>query len=137
MKLNNPQIVGFGISNKETFLQATQYAKGAIIGSAFMGVTMGCARCHDHKLDPFSQEDYYSLQAFMAGTQEKNHLLGPKEVVDAWHETTNQLNEEIAEATKKKDGVPEQKTRLASLGSAKPLKCAKKKWQKKKHACWN
>ncbi len=36
MKLNNPQIVGFGISNKETFDQATKHAKGAIIGSAFI-----------------------------------------------------------------------------------------------------
>lgn len=36
MKLNNPQIVGFGISNYDTFTQATKYAKGAIIGSAFV-----------------------------------------------------------------------------------------------------
>ena len=36
MKLNNPQIVGFGISDNETFTQATQHAKGAIIGSAFI-----------------------------------------------------------------------------------------------------
>lgn len=36
MNLVNPQIVGFGISNNETFTQATQYAKGAIIGSAFV-----------------------------------------------------------------------------------------------------
>jgi len=36
MKLSNPQIVGFGISNNETFTQATQYGKGAIIGSAFI-----------------------------------------------------------------------------------------------------
>lgn len=36
MELNNPQIVGFGIKDKETFNQATQYAKGAIIGSAFI-----------------------------------------------------------------------------------------------------
>jgi len=36
MKLNNPQIVGFGINNHETFTQATHYAKGAIIGSAFI-----------------------------------------------------------------------------------------------------
>jgi len=36
MNLNNPQIVGFGISNQETFDQATQKAKGAIIGSAFI-----------------------------------------------------------------------------------------------------
>ncbi len=36
MNLKNPQIVGFGISNKETFEQATQQATGAIIGSAFI-----------------------------------------------------------------------------------------------------
>lgn len=36
MNLKNPQIVGFGISNNETFTQATQYTIGAIIGSAFI-----------------------------------------------------------------------------------------------------
>ncbi len=36
MNLKNPQIIGFGISNKETFNQAIQFAKGAIIGSAFI-----------------------------------------------------------------------------------------------------
>lgn len=36
MKLKNPQIVGFGISNARTFDQATEFAKGAIIGSAFI-----------------------------------------------------------------------------------------------------
>ncbi len=36
MNLQNPQIIGFGISDKESFLEATQYASGAIIGSAFI-----------------------------------------------------------------------------------------------------
>jgi tryptophan synthase alpha chain len=36
MKLKNPQVIGFGINNAETFNQATQFAKGAIIGSAFI-----------------------------------------------------------------------------------------------------
>jgi tryptophan synthase alpha chain len=36
MNLKNPQIVGFGISDHKTFTQATSYAKGAIIGSAFI-----------------------------------------------------------------------------------------------------
>lgn len=38
LNLKNPQIVGFGISNKTTFEQATTYAKGAIIGSAFINM---------------------------------------------------------------------------------------------------
>lgn len=36
MQLNNPQVIGFGISNTETFTQATTYQQGAIIGSAFI-----------------------------------------------------------------------------------------------------
>ena len=35
-----------------------------IVGAAFLGVTVGCARCHDHKFDPIRQSDYYRLQAF-------------------------------------------------------------------------
>lgn len=38
MKLRHPQLIGFGISNHETFSQASQYAQGAIIGSAFIKV---------------------------------------------------------------------------------------------------
>jgi len=35
-----------------------------------MGLTLGCARCHDHKLEPFTQEDYFSLQAIFATARE-------------------------------------------------------------------
>ena len=38
-------------------------------GAAFLGVTLGCARCHDHKFDPFPQKDYYSLQAIFAASE--------------------------------------------------------------------
>ena len=39
-------------------------------GAAFLGVTMGCARCHNHKFDPLTQRDYYRLQAVFASSQE-------------------------------------------------------------------
>jgi hypothetical protein len=38
------------------------------VGQAILGTTVGCARCHNHKTDKFSQKDYYSLQAFFANT---------------------------------------------------------------------
>ncbi len=42
-----------------------------VIGKAFLGLTLGCARCHDHKFDPVTTEDYYSL----AGIFYSSHIL--------------------------------------------------------------
>ncbi len=38
-------------------------------GSAFLGLTVGCARCHDHKFDPIPQTDYYAMKAVFEGVQ--------------------------------------------------------------------
>jgi hypothetical protein len=42
------------------------------VGSAFLGLTVGCARCHNHKFDPILQSDYYRLQAVLAATDLKD-----------------------------------------------------------------
>src|SRR4051794_14274493 len=41
------------------------------VGAAFLGLTVGCARCHDHKFDPISQRDYYRMNAIFAGSVER------------------------------------------------------------------
>ena len=39
------------------------------ITQTFLGLSVACARCHDHKFDPISQRDYYAMQAFVAGVE--------------------------------------------------------------------
>ena len=39
-------------------------------GTAFLGLTMECTRCHDHKYDPVTQKDYFSLSAFFNNIDE-------------------------------------------------------------------
>ncbi len=46
----------------------------ATFGKAFLGLTVECARCHDHKYDPISQKDYYSLGAFFAQNNEYGQI---------------------------------------------------------------
>jgi hypothetical protein len=46
------------------------------VGAAFLGLTIGCARCHDHKFDPIPQTDYYRLAAVFAGVQHGERPLG-------------------------------------------------------------
>ena len=48
------------------------------IGLVFLGLTVGCARCHDHRFDDFPQDDYYRLQAFFAATHEHDIILADK-----------------------------------------------------------
>ncbi len=52
------------------------------LGQAFMGLTLGCARCHDHKFDPITASDYYGLAGIFYSTKTmRNHS-----VVAAWNE---------------------------------------------------
>lgn len=44
-------------------------------GASVLGLTLGCARCHDHKYDPIPQRDYYRLQAFFAAVQPRDDLI--------------------------------------------------------------
>ena len=50
--------------------------------STFASATVHCARCHDHKFDPISQEDYYALQAVFAGVDKAERGYDPDPVLD-------------------------------------------------------
>jgi len=71
-----------------------------IIGSAILGLTVGCARCHNHKLEPISQKDYYRLQAYLAATEEHNLVLATADEQQAWEAATKKGKDEIARVQK-------------------------------------
>jgi hypothetical protein len=68
-----------------------------IVGSALLGVTLGCARCHDHKFDPFRQSDYYRMQGFFAAVQSNDvPRATPAEQAD-WKTRSEQYAQQIKE----------------------------------------
>ncbi|HVW85150.1 MAG TPA: DUF1549 domain-containing protein, partial [Bryobacteraceae bacterium] len=70
------------------------------LSAAWLGSTMGCAECHDHKFDPFTSKDFYSMKAFFADIKETG--LMPDRGADAW-------------GSKLLLPTPDQKTRLDAL----------------------
>jgi len=75
-----------------------------VVGSAFLGLTVECAQCHNHKFDPISHKDYYSLQAFFANTAADDRIViaPPQQVQEherklaLWEGKTREIREEIS-----------------------------------------
>ncbi|MEZ6139266.1 MAG: DUF1549 and DUF1553 domain-containing protein [Zavarzinella sp.] len=65
------------------------------VGAAFLGLTMNCARCHDHKFDPISQKDYYQMEAFFANTEMKDVSFGDPAVLAEYDNKLKKLNQQI------------------------------------------
>ncbi|MGH9855386.1 MAG: DUF1553 domain-containing protein, partial [Blastocatellia bacterium] len=66
-------------TNAEDGLVPEEYAVEYVVdrvdttSTVFMGLTMGCARCHNHKYDPFTQKEYYQLTAYFNSIDEDGH----------------------------------------------------------------
>lgn len=68
-------------------------------GTAFLGMTIGCARCHNHKFDPIRQKDYYAMQAVFAGVKFGERMLPERGDPQAKEELSD-LRKRLAEMEK-------------------------------------
>ena len=68
------------------------------LGKAVLGMTMGCARCHDHKFDPISAHDYYALAGIFKSTKTMDNF----GVVARWQERPLALPDVVAERNRQK-----------------------------------
>ncbi|PYV38391.1 MAG: hypothetical protein DMG06_25760 [Acidobacteria bacterium] len=64
-------------------------------GAAFLGLTVNCARCHDHKFDPILQADYYRVQAAFAGVHHEERELATQAERDQRHSRERPILDEL------------------------------------------
>ena len=84
------------------------------LGRAFMGLALGCARCHAHKFDPIPHEDYYSLAGIFLSTKTMEHY----KVVASWYERLLGSEEEIAQHEAQKKEIKACESQIAETVTA-------------------
>ncbi len=84
-----------------------------VVSRGFLGLTVGCARCHDHKYDPIPTRDYYSLAGVFLNTSYREYPLVPKSVVDEYTLHDKQIE--------KKEKLLEEFTRIESTQLSETL----------------
>ena len=65
-----------GGTDPEQFRDEQVLDRASTLGSVWLGLTVGCAQCHNHKYDPIAQKEYYQLAAFF-NTQEESYIVAP------------------------------------------------------------
>jgi hypothetical protein len=87
-----------GYREKDNPLFRYEYLDDMIgtIGRGVLGLTVNCARCHNHKFDPISQKDYYQMQASLFGYVETDYPLASKEQAEAYERKTAEIDAKIA-----------------------------------------
>ena len=76
----NTQINQEGGIDVEQFRIDSVFDRVATTGTVFLGLTVGCAQCHDHKFDPILQKEYYQLFAFFNNQEEPTLTVYPPEL---------------------------------------------------------
>ena len=99
-----------GIRNPEGEAQKrANHLDDMIMGtaSAFLGLTVHCARCHDHKFDPIRNEDYYRMQAVFAGVWHGERTWDHPKVIEAYEAEAGKLSSSIRQSEEALAGLRE------------------------------
>ena len=90
-------------------------------GSAFLGLTLNCARCHHHKFDPIPTEDYYRLRAAFEGVRHGDRVLATTEEKQRFAEATRPLEQRKTTLAEEKSALEKiVRTRADALPAAAP-----------------
>jgi len=81
------------------------------VGRAFMGLTLGCARCHDHKFDPIRTYDYYAMAGIFKSTKTMEHFTK----IARWNEATIASPEETSKHQQIEQQIAEKKQQIDAL----------------------
>jgi hypothetical protein len=89
--------------------------------AAFLGLTAGCAKCHDHKFDPISQRDYYQLRGVFAGVQHGEREIRPDDYDARMAKAKEVESRRNALSAKLADYVPKATVGLTAIDDDGPL----------------
>ena len=82
----------YGIAQPAQSRADERHDRVDMVTRGMLGVTVACARCHDHKYDPFTAKDYYALAGVFASTAYKEYPLVPEAEVKAWKKQKKELD---------------------------------------------
>ncbi|MFN3325233.1 MAG: PSD1 and planctomycete cytochrome C domain-containing protein [Bryobacteraceae bacterium] len=97
-----------------------------VTSRVFLGLTVGCAQCHDHKFDPIPTQDYYSLLGIFKSSKDDQHPLAPEAEVSAYRKAKAEIaeKEEVL-----KDWLVRQSDELALMLARQTARYVESAWR--------
>ncbi len=97
-----------------------------VLTRGFLGLTVACARCHDHKFDPISTRDYYALAGVFSSSQYQEYPLASEDAVDAYNEHQKGVKDQEAAL---KDFIQKESMQLGEILARKSSRYMLAAWK--------
>ena len=137
-------IIDRGTALPEESFTKNVFDRVAAVGTAFMGLTLNCAQCHDHKFDPITQKDYYAMFAFFNNLDaEPETTFRPRQGLQApfisfateeQKQKLADLNEQIADKETEIKAIQEKIKTIEEAEQKKPLEESRRAMEQQRDA---